>query len=526
MKKIILGVGAVSSAIISGWMFKRERYGPETTLLWLSAIGMWMTAIWPKRQRKIKMPKRTSVFVFLIFWIIIGLVWIYRLDIFPSGIWTDEIEISVAGKNLWKEMIKKKCFLSFTPEATGHPGLTSILTAWGLKTWGDNQWGLRMPSVVFGWLAIIPLYLLVRKKMGEKTATIVSAMYGLSYWQLSLVRIAYEAGYFWFFFNWCLWILFSFHRDKKSYSLVWLGICCGLGLYTYQAFRIIFFGFVALVAISLFCFQREKRLKGIFQLSLLVLSFGMVISPFFFYWRHYPETVFGRANDVSVFNKKFNNVDRFGMIKENTFKALGMFFWEKDPNLRHNIGQRPVLNLVEGLLLVAGVVILTKKRHYFWLSTIIILGLISAASGIFTYEPPYIIQPHSLRTLGLLPLVYIVIAFALEKMLIKIDFRLVVLLCFFSGVVNLKSYFGTKITKGIYESFQTGQTVAAKILSKNCSLNTAVSRSLINDPHINFLAPGCNYKIYSKGQNAELFLLNESDFEEIVDKQKAVKISF
>jgi len=527
MKKVLPWISLLMS-LGAGLAFKKEWYGPWTTLIWLVAIVFW---IWwgiflkVKERNTTKTTKTEIVLLGLLLIIGLGLR-VYRLDKLSMGLWTDEIEISAAGKNLMGKMISLKSFLPFTTEATGHPGLTAIFTGLGLKIFGNNVWGLRLPSVLFGLFSIVPLYLLIKELFGDKVGLAAGWIYGVSYWQLSLTRIAFEAGYFWFFFNWCLWALVRFHKEKSLNYLMWLGVFCGLGLYTYQAFRLLFFGFLVIVGIEAFWFQKKGLLWTLFSLTLLGLSFGMMIIPFFFYWRHYPQAVFDRANDVSIFNQKFAGVNRIQMIGENSWKTVGMLFWQGDPNLRHNMAQRPVLNLVEGVLLLAGLAMILVKKQYFILVTIIILGGISAASGIFTYEPPYIIQPHSLRTLGLLPLACLVMAVTLAGISKRIGWKWIIILVLVCGVTNLKNYFGVKVTKEIYDAFQTDQTRTARLVAGTCGSMPTISGSLINKPHLEFLASRCRYQVFNGTQRSGLLILSESDYQKTDDKEKTTKVSF
>ena len=84
------------------------------------------------------------------------------------------------------------------------------------------------------------------------------------------------------------------------------------------------------------------------------------------------------------------------------------------------------------------------------LTGLMLMG-VSALNGILTYEPPYIIQPHSLRMLGMLPIIYLVVAKALEK----IDKpKLLAALTVIIVLVNSWWYFGTKPTQQLLDAFQ------------------------------------------------------------------------
>src|SRR5947209_1792434 len=48
-----------------------------------------------------------------------------------------------------------------------HPQLAKLIMAWGIELFGDNPWGWRLGSVIFGLLAIVAMYMLVRAARGS-----------------------------------------------------------------------------------------------------------------------------------------------------------------------------------------------------------------------------------------------------------------------------------------------------------------------------------------------------------------------
>jgi dolichyl-phosphate-mannose-protein mannosyltransferase len=48
-----------------------------------------------------------------------------------------------------------------------HPQLAKLIIAWGIELFGDNPWGWRIGSVLFGLLAIVAMYMLVRAARGS-----------------------------------------------------------------------------------------------------------------------------------------------------------------------------------------------------------------------------------------------------------------------------------------------------------------------------------------------------------------------
>lgn len=48
-----------------------------------------------------------------------------------------------------------------------HPQLAKLIMAWGIEAFGDNPWGWRIGSILFGLLGIVAMYLLVRAARGS-----------------------------------------------------------------------------------------------------------------------------------------------------------------------------------------------------------------------------------------------------------------------------------------------------------------------------------------------------------------------
>ncbi len=48
-----------------------------------------------------------------------------------------------------------------------HPQLGKLVVAWGIELFGDNPWGWRIGSVIFGLIAIVAMYMLVRGARGS-----------------------------------------------------------------------------------------------------------------------------------------------------------------------------------------------------------------------------------------------------------------------------------------------------------------------------------------------------------------------
>ncbi len=480
-------------ALWSGLRFKSDDYNFVSISLCIVSIVVWVVFSCVTFRKKEKGKKEISFGHVLIIFILALIPRLVVIDKLPNGVWTDEIEISVAGANYIDKINRERLVVPFSSEATGHPGLSLLITGSGLKLFGNTVMGLRFPSAFFGALSVVALYLLISKLLSKDIALLVSILASFSYWHLSLSRIAFEATYYWFFQILAFYFVVKFYKENSLTSLMWSGLLTGLGVYTYQAFRYLAIGFGLMII--LIAWSRRDKLKSlVVQQWLFWVSVILVVSPFVFFSRRYPQEVFFRANNVSIMNKEFGDIDRAKMILENSIKTVGMLVWQGDPNYRHNMAQVPMIDSLSLVLMIIGLIALIKKKSGLLLAGVVIFGGIACANGVMTHEPPYVIQPHSLRTLGLLPVIFVLISVALEKIKNK---NVIFVIIFFISIINLFNYFGIKDGKKLAEAFQRDMTEAAILVRDSCGEIPLVSNSLVNKVHMNFFAPECSYEVFN-----------------------------
>ncbi len=516
LRRLLLLLSVIFGAI-SVLSFRNYNYGLTTTILWLLSCILWFSYIF-YGQRSAKINKNDLLLSLVVF--AVGLtVGLYKINTLPIGVWTDEIEISMAGKGALDSMLTTKNFIPFTPQATGHPGLTIIFTGIGIDLFGKTILGLRFPSVFFGALSALAFYFLLKERFSRQTSFWVSLIFSVSYWHLALSRLAYEASFYWFFEILCLIFLVKFLKTKSIHFLGLIGLFAGLGIYTYLAFRILAVGFIAVILlVSLI--EKIGFKKILLGLLVFLISLGAVITPIFIYSRQWPEQIYQRSNDVSILNPKFNSVNRIQMITDNSLKTLLMFGFKGDPNYRHNPAQSSEMDVVSFLLLLAGVYLIFIKKEYSLITAFAIIGAISAGNGVFTYEPPYITEPHSLRTLGFLPVVYFLAAYSFNYLsgrknkVIPIAVSLIIIF------LNLYTYFSVKPSAALADATQYNFTQTALLASQDCGKDMVISSNLINQTHYDFFAKNCHYSIFNASDisKSAFYLTNINDSQILINK--------
>ena len=128
---------------------------------------------------------------------------VFNLDGLPP--YTDEYAHLVTAKALVggspiHELYQRSLFLVTVP--------VSLF----FRTFGVELWTARLPGVLFNTLAVIPLYLMVRR-VNRSIAVTAGILYATSPWIIAVARNAREYAYYPFYFYWLVYAMFLFIRN-------------------------------------------------------------------------------------------------------------------------------------------------------------------------------------------------------------------------------------------------------------------------------------------------------------------------
>ena len=174
-------------------------------------------------------------------------------------------------------------------------------------------------------------------------------------------------------------------------------------MYTYLSSR-----FVPFIVLVLFGYQLlRKQITRYHWLGLLL--FGLILVAMFaplghYYWQN-AESFTRRAGQVSTLPYLLNG--DAGPLLQNTGRTLGMFNIAGDTTDRYNLNGRPVFDWLNGLLFLAGVGLILWRLVRAPLDAPGPVLLLTTT--FFMLLPDFITDdsPHFLRTIGVLPIVYI-----------------------------------------------------------------------------------------------------------------------
>lgn len=348
-----------------------------------------------------KKNKKTT-FILSIILFLASFLRLYSLHTIPPGLWPDE------AMNANDALINPGEV--FYPENNGREGLFINLIAFSFKIFGPSIFSLRLVSAVIGIFTVWGLYLLTKELFSENLALLSSFFLSVSFWHINFSRIAFRGIMLPFVLVFSFYFLFKSFKRNSVINPILAGLFFGLGFYTYSSFRLAVFIFFILLLLFWFVSKKESNKKNFLEIvSYFSLTGFFVIIPLILYFLSHPWDFWGRLKQVSIFSQD-NPLKAFFI---SLLKHLAMFSFYGDPNWRHNLSGSPQLFWPLSLLFLIGFFISIKNLFLSWKHKNFRLFLVYCflfSWFIFTLLPGILTIegiPHALRTIGVIPVVFI-----------------------------------------------------------------------------------------------------------------------
>jgi hypothetical protein len=194
------------------------------------------------------------------------------------------------------------------------------------------------------------------------------------------------------------------------------GVAAGITMYTYLSSR--FMPFIVLAVFSYQLLRRQINKWHWLGLLLQIVIWAAIFMPLGSYFLENQDSFSRRAGQVTTIPQALEG--NFRPVLRHTLRTLGMFTFAGDTTDRYNLDGRPVFDWLNGLLFYAGLGLLLWRLS----RPLDIAGpavwLLSAL--FFMLLPDFITDdsPHFLRTIGAMPVVYVIWAIGLEATVQKI----------------------------------------------------------------------------------------------------------
>ena len=316
---------------------------------------------------------------------------VYRVDIYPFGVWFDE---GVYGLNA-RHVLADPSFRPFYLENLTYPHL--VLYSLSLEAFGlSNIVGLRVVSALLASLGVFLAYLVGRELRDAWFGLLLATLLAVMRWSINFSRIGMTGAELSTFILLTFYFAIRLARYGRLRDGLWFGIASALGFYFYRPYLVQLLA-GALYLLLAYPFLRRPW-KHTLALGVTALVAALVVLiPLGLFALDRGEEYFGRVNQVSIYNEDLpDDVTVNQAILESTVKHLEMFHLHGDNNGRHNLPGEPMLDPVTGSLMVIGLFVALRERRREHLVFLVSL-ILSLTGGIFSVSFE---APQSLRAIG------------------------------------------------------------------------------------------------------------------------------
>lgn len=425
----------------------------------------------------------------------------YNIENVPAGVYPDEA-VNGTDALVANETGEYKWFYT---NNFGREGLFIILIAWAFKIFDVSIFALKFPSIILGTLTVLGVFLLGLELFRSwRVGLIVSYLTAFSFWAINFSRIAFRAVMMLPILIFSFYFIFRGWRTEKYRDFVFAGLIFGLGFHTYIAFRIAPLILIILL-LALLIEQRNFLRRFWKKMAVFCVCAFISASPLLFDFYQHPEYLQSRTGAISVLSPEVNQGHLIKTLSQSIGLSLVKFNFWGDQNWRHNYPPYPVLNPIVGISFVIGLIYLIAKFfHLLFLRfkrkvrdrKLVIYSFL--LGWFFTMLVPEFLTseglPHSLRSIGTLPVVYIIstvpFAWALGKF---INIR----------NITLKSYamVRTQKTSSFAGSSTARRSRVHESKIQNPQLTTILSRMVVS------CKSGFACLVYNKGTAILVFIL-------------------
>ena len=353
------------------------------------------------------------------FWSVFALIVIagfglrfYDIESLPSGLYPDE---AMNGTNAL-DANRTGNYQIFYPDNQGREGLFINIQALSIKAFGSNMTALKLPSAIFGALAILGIGLLAWELFRSRYAALIAAfLVATSYWAINFSRIGFRAIMVPFILSFSFFFFFRGLRKERFLPFIFSGLFFGAGLNTYTAFRLAPFILILLLP-SLFL-SYGSFFKRFWKHALVFILFAaLTASPMFYTFAVHPELFLSRADNVSVFTH--NHKDLWGTLGKTIGLSLIKYNFVGDQHWRHNYPPYPILDPIVGTCFLGGLLfslgmfvrILRTRLRTKRPDTELAVHAFLFAAFVSMLAPEFLTNeglPHALRSIGTQPAAFL-----------------------------------------------------------------------------------------------------------------------
>jgi len=280
---------------------------------------------------------------------------IYDIDRIPFGLYPDEAMngVDALAAN------ETGNYRLFYPDNFGREGLFINIQALSIRVFGPTMFALKLPSAVFGTLAVLGIGLLAWELFRSRYAALIAAfLTATSYWTINFSRIGFRAIMVPFLLSFSFFLFFRGLRTRKILPFLLAGLFFGTGLHTYVAFRLA--PLILILLLPFLALSYESFFRHFWKHAIVfLLGAGLAAAPMFHLFLTDPSVFSSRTTAVSVFSPEVNGGNLPGTLARTVGLSLIKYNFVGDMNWRHNYPPYPILDPLVGICFLVGVVFST-----------------------------------------------------------------------------------------------------------------------------------------------------------------------
>lgn len=351
----------------------------------------------------------------------------WQIGHLPDGLFPDE-----AANGLDVNSILQGDLQPFYERGNGREALFFYFLALSVSLFGRGPIQHHIVSAGFGLASVVITYFLTKEMFGKRTALLATFFVAISSFAVTVSRTAFRANTLPFFAAFTIFAIIKFFKATKSQAkykwAILSGISFALGFYTYISYRMMIPLLLIFFVFMLIGFRNQIKPK-FWQLIKYKSVFGtaviVTLLPLFHYFFTHPGSFSGRAGQVSIFSPDLNKGDLIGTAWAVFEKTMFGFFTVGDLNWRHNVSGFPFLSPLLSPFFALGLIIFTwavfkliwqiftkTTNEQIWYQALI------AVMFWFMLVPELVTAegiPHGLRLIGIIPAIFIMPAWVLDK---------------------------------------------------------------------------------------------------------------
>lgn len=324
---------------------------------------------------------KTTLFLLGLIFFLAAFLRLWQLDKLPIELFGDEIDVGLQAYSILKtgrDYNSNPFPVMFQSFSEYRLPANLYFTVPFVGLFGLNEWGVRLPFVIYGILSLLGTFLLAKELFDVRVALITTALMSISPWHLQFSRQANDAGGVLALTILAVW---AYLVGLKHFKFLFLSVILfALAVYSYAIATV----FIPLLVLSLIVLYWNKLKRyGLKKLSLVIAVGVLIILPQF--WVTINGIASERFSAITVFNdrtvleevirRKAIHHSVFTPIFENKIVALTLeilrnylrsfstefLFIMGDPNLRQSVGSLGELYWFDIFTIILGLAILAVK---------------------------------------------------------------------------------------------------------------------------------------------------------------------